>query len=221
MFVIPCKFEKEKSIIFECVQRIKDLHPEDRILIVDSSSDDKSYYKISGAIIADVNNVNYGTNAFYYAYKNFPDEEFFYCIYDSLLINKSLKQFQKNPLTVVRHFNAPPTYIGFDESGNALTDWANNQMIEYMGFELTEPYTGVMGPMFFCSRSVLSELENIGFFKILPTNKYQLCAMERILGFTLDKLNYDIIGNSLQGEMFDFFAEYDNTYVEKVNMARW
>lgn len=221
MFVIPCKFEKDKPIIFECVERIKTFHPNDKILIVDSCSDDKSYYSMSGVIIADIENLNYGTNAFYYAYKNFPEEKFFYCIYDSLLLNQSLKEFNQKPLTVIRHFKSPPTEIGFDENGISLAEWASLQMKLNMNLNIPATYTGVMGPMFFGNRTVFSNLEEIGFFNILPKNKYQLCAMERILGITLEHIGYDIIGNSIQGEMFDFFGNYENTYVEKVNMARW
>lgn len=221
MFVIPCKFQKSNPIIFECVERIKKFHPYERILIVDSNSEDKSYFSLNGVTIADIENKNYGTNAFFYAYKNFPDEKFFYCIYDSLLLNHSLEQFKQNPLTVIRHFKSPPTNIGFDENGLSLSVWANLQMKRKLGFELPGEYIGILGPMFFASRHTLSRLEDVGLFDILPANKYQLCAMERIVGHTLEKLGYDIGNNSLQGEMLDFFGDYDSTYVEKVNVARW
>jgi hypothetical protein len=221
MFVIPCKFEKTNPIIYQCVERIKKFHPNERILIVDSNSSDKSYYSISNVTIADISNENYGTNAFYYAFKNFPEEKFFYCIYDSLLLNNSLESFKKNSLTVVRHFYSPPTDIGFDENGISLNYWANDQMSKNMGFELPGSYTGVMGPMLLCKRNVISNLEELGFFNILPENKYQLCAMERIIGCALEKLGYKISENSIQGEMIDFFGNYDSTFVEKVNVARW
>lgn len=222
MFVIPCKYSEQNPIIFECVSRIKQHQPEERILIVDSASEDKGYFdRLEGVEIADIDNVNYGTNAFKYAVDNYPEEQFFYCIYDSLLLHNSLEHLKMSPLTVVRHFCSPPTGIGWDADGTSLSVWANRQMYIHMGFTLPESYVGVMGPMFMCNRHVMEDLDQIGFFSILPTNKYELCAMERILGCALTRLGYKIEENSLQGEMFDFFGQYDNTYVEKVHVARW
>jgi len=222
MFVIPCKYSEQNPIIFECVSRIKQYQPEERILIVDSASEDKSYFNcLEDVEIADINNVNYGTNAFKYALDNYPEEQFFYCIYDSLLLHNSLEHLKLNPLTVIRHFCSPPTGIGWNADGTSLSVWANRQMHVHMGIGLPDTYTGVMGPMLMCDRSVLENLSDLGFFSILPTNKYELCAMERILGCALYHLGCKIEENSLQGEMVDFFGQYDNTYVEKVNMARW
>jgi hypothetical protein len=222
MFVIPCKYSEQNPIIFECVSRIRQYQSEERILIVDSASEDKSYFdRLEGVEIADINNVHYGTNAFKFAFDNYLEEQFFYCIYDSLLLNNSLKHIKTIPLTVVRHFFSPPTGIGWNSEGISLSVWANQQMNTHMGIGLPDIYTGVMGPMLMCNRSVLKDLSDLGFFSILPTNKYELCAMERILGCALSHLGYRIEESSLQGEMVDFFGQYDNTYVEKVNIARW
>ena len=44
MFIIPCKYIKS-STVFQCVQSILKYHPSEKILIVDSYSDDLEYQK--------------------------------------------------------------------------------------------------------------------------------------------------------------------------------
>ena len=44
MFVVPCKYI-EQSTIRECVDSILKYHPEEKVMIVDSFSEDDSYLK--------------------------------------------------------------------------------------------------------------------------------------------------------------------------------
>ena len=60
MFVIACKWT-EKSLILDCVNSIIKFHPEEKIVVVDSNSDNKEYFKKlpQNVIVADINNNNY------------------------------------------------------------------------------------------------------------------------------------------------------------------
>lgn len=221
MFIIPCKFDKNNPIIFECVQKIKETNPKERIIVVDSASEDKSYFKdLLGVTIYATENRNYALNAYYQVWKDYPDEDFYFCIQDSLLVNDNLAHLKDQTLVTVRHFNCPPTPIGWDADGNDLSEWANGKMGTHMGMSLPDIYVGVFGPMWFCKPEVMKALDQIGLFKILPENKYELCAMERIAGVAMMACGFDP-SNSLQGEMIDFYGDYDSSLVRKVHLARW
>lgn len=220
MFIIPCRFDPERPIIFECLDRIKKYHPGEKIVVVDSASPDKSYFdKLNGVDILDVENRYYGVNAFKYAWMRYQDQQFYYCIYDSLLLNQSIESFRKYELTTFRYFKTPPTGVGHDESGNDLSIWIDAQLRKHIGVGMPSSFTGVMGPMWMCGEDVMWDLFTTGLFDILPTSKWELCAMERIVGIVMEHRGYDPT-NSIQGEMFGFFDPYDETYVTKVNMAR-
>lgn len=223
MFIIPCRFDPERPIIFECVSRIKKYHPNDKITVVDSDSIDKSYIQtlrnVFDVIVLDVQNRNYATAGYYIGFSEYSDEEFYYMIHDSLLLNRNISHIETNDFTTVRHFRTPDTGWGWDQDGVNLSEWADIQMQLHMNMRVWNQFTGILGPMFMAKNVVIKKLIDSGFFKILPENKYHLCAMERIAGMALQHCGYDP-SNSFQGEMFDFFAKYDETYVEKVFQLR-
>lgn len=218
---MPCKFDPQRPIIFECVERIQKHHPKDSIVVVDSASEDKSYFKDlpSDVIIMDVNNKNYGTNAFYLAWLKYPNEPFYYFVYDSLFLNNNISHVEKDEFTCVRYFNTPDTGWGWNGNGESLHVWAEEQLKIHAGLDLPFPFRGIFGPMFFMSNDVMKRFIHSGFFNILSEDKFQLCGLERVAGIILQNMGIDVM-NSLQGEMTAFWGDYDETYVTKVNMAR-
>ena len=44
MFVIPCKFNPNYPFIINLVEDIRNYHPSEKIVVVDSDSEDKSYF---------------------------------------------------------------------------------------------------------------------------------------------------------------------------------
>jgi hypothetical protein len=44
MFVIPCKYTNSCPFIIELVKDIRLYHPNDKIVVIDSDSEDKSYF---------------------------------------------------------------------------------------------------------------------------------------------------------------------------------
>jgi len=226
MFIIPCRYDPQRPIIFECIDRIQKYHPDEMILVVDSASEEKLYFEAlinMGVFVVDAENINYGVNAYSIGFDMFPSEDWYYCIYDSLLLNAPLDKFKDAPFTAMRHFNTPPTGWGWDGGGISLHEWAQRELEPIamcLGKQFPESFTGILGPMWMCSNEVMHDLDFSAVFDILPQDKYQLCAMERIMGIVLQWLGYDP-SNSIQGEMFGFFDEYDETYIQKVHMARW
>ena len=110
MFVIPCKYKKESNSLLSCVNAIENLHPNEKVAVIDSASEDKSYFEDyanrENVIICDANNKNYEVGALWYAFKNFPNEKHYILIHDSLIFKKSISQFiVDDKTTVILCFN--------------------------------------------------------------------------------------------------------------------
>lgn len=223
MFIIPCKFDPERPIIFECVERIQKFHPGEEIVVVDSDSNDKTYLerleKDFSVNVIDACNRNYATAGYFIGFSAFDNHNFYYMIHDSLLLNRNINHVEYDDFTTVRHFFTPDTGWGWDQDGIILSEWSDTQMRQHMGMPVWNRFTGILGPMFMAKNDVVKSLVKSGFFNILPETKYHLCAMERIAGIALEHCGYDP-SNSLQGEMWDFFGNYDETFVEKVFQLR-
>jgi len=222
MFVIACKFSKENPIIFECVDAIKRYHPYDSICVVDSGSEDKSYFADldKSVIVIDANNKHFCLEAYKVAFETFPETKFFYNIHDSLILQKNISFVEQNDLTTVRYWSDPPVGIGFDYDGSSLAEWANFEMNLHLGYSIPGEYYGVFGPMFMCRNSVMKRLIASGFFNIKPITKFHSCATERICGIVLGKLGYDVT-NSIQGYGGEVFGQYDETNVKKIHLSRF
>lgn len=219
-FIIPCRLDPNNPIIFECVRRVQEHHPDDKILVVDSNSHDKSYFDKLGVEVLDSCNVNYGTNGHYLGWQHLRGKHpFYYFIFDSLLVNSNMSWFRNGVFVPLRHFNSPPTGMGQDRYGVNLEEWAGPQLQEHCGLEIPQYYRGVFGPMWLASGWAMNRLEATGVFNILPNDKWQACAMERLIGIAAYHAEIWMDG-SIQGEMIDFHGKYDETYFEKVSMNR-
>lgn len=212
MFVIPCRFDPERPIIFDCVNRIRAHHPDSRIVVVDSDSPDTSYLHDLDCETIDAQNRHYGPGAFKLAVDANPDVEFFYLFFDSLLVNDNLDDLRGFDLTTVRWIPHPPTGWGWnDDTGEPLDGWAKARKVR-----IPEQFDGVLGPMIAARRWVIEEAD---LFRILPTNRFEQCALERCWGIWLAEAGVDV-RRSLQGEMRGFHDAYDETRVAKVTLAR-
>jgi hypothetical protein len=222
LFVVPCRYEAARPVVFGCVESIRLHHPDARVVVVDSASEDRSYLEVCSETwavdVLDVENRNYATNAYRLAFEAFPDEDAYGCIHDSFVVHDNLDDLAGVALTTVRHFESPSTPWGWDATGVSLEVWGSAELAR-IGIGCPTRFTGVMGPMWFASQATMAALVNVGFFSILPTDKYGLCAMERIAGIVFAHLGLDP-ANSLQGKMTDFFGTFDTTRVEKVICGR-
>ncbi len=213
-WIVPVRFDPENPCVFDCVNSIREHHPDDPVLVIDSDSPDRSYMDKVDAPVIDLHNQHYAHGAFKWAYRNLPDE-FFALIFDSLMIKSNLAFLEDRPVTATRHFRQPPNSWGTDDHGYPLKTWAEDQM----GWPMPDEFVGIQGPMMFASRSVLDELDREGFWNIKIQSRFQHEGLERLTGILLARLGYDMT-NSLQGEQGGLFDHYDTTHVEKLNFAR-
>jgi hypothetical protein len=220
LFVVPCKYDPARPLVQDCVARIRRHHPDADILVVDSASDDRSYFDDLadfGVTIADIGNLHYGHGAFRHAYRQFP-ADFYFLVYDSLMVNAPLHQFESCPLTTVRHWDSNAHGWGWDQDGTDLAVWGG-EVLDRLGMRLPAAYTGIMGPMWFAQTETLAALDRVGYWDIPVNTKYEVCAMERVTGIVFEQLGYRP-GTSLQGDHTSHDAAYDETYVTKINVGR-
>jgi hypothetical protein len=192
------------------------------IIVVDSSgSKNHDYYDFCidrGVRIASINNRLYATGAHAWAFAHHPDIDFFFNIFDSLVVQSNCDEFMQRPVTAIRHWHSTQHGWGWDADGTGLEVWGGRQL-ERMGIPMPNAYHGIMGPMMFVQRSVLKKLYDIGYLFTQTTSSYLQCAMERVAGITLEFLGYSVV-DSLQGTHVTHQSPYSEEYVRKIDMAR-
>lgn len=231
-FVIPCYFDANRPVVFDCVKSIKKHQPTSDIIVVDSGSKDKSYFcvlKSQGVRIEDISNPNFDTGAYWYAYKNFLEYDFFYFLHDSTVLKKNIEHLMKQSVTSIGYFlshgGLGAVYIqeklssvvfkylrfkfglsklrhdavGFDSE--ISRSWAIQELSKTKYF-VPQLYVSLFGPMMAVHRSVLDKLHAGGLSNILPTNKVQQMTMERIFGLALGQEGYDISNGALIGNSY-------------------
>ncbi len=114
IFVIACYYDGSNNSIFECVSSIQKYYKSPRIVVIDSNSPDKSYFKKlkeKKITVYNAKNRNYDTGAYWYAYNRFKKVNFFYFLQDSVIFKKNLSKYEKKDLTTFRYF------LSFDKIG--------------------------------------------------------------------------------------------------------
>ena len=129
MFVIPCKYNPNFPFVTQLVKDIREFHPNDKIVVVDSDSTDKTYFKELeelGVIIEDVANNNWMVGAYWHTFKKYPDEDFYFFMHDSMRVKANLDYLKEKDLT---------TLMYFDRMAGNFNTWgeliSNNSKYEY------------------------------------------------------------------------------------------
>ena len=99
MFVIPCKFEKERPVIFDCVKNIR-LHNKETIVIVDSNSGDTSYglyltNTYDNVIFENAKNINYEIGALKIVFEKYNFNNYF-LLHDSMIVNCNISHIKES-----------------------------------------------------------------------------------------------------------------------------
>ena len=197
MFVIPCKYNPVLPFVIQLVDDIRKFHPDDKIVVVDSDSEDKTYLKTLsekyGAITEDIANRNWMIGAYWYAYKKYPDEDFYFFMHDSMRVKANLDYLKEKDLTILMTFNRKfGPYNGWADRINAETDYR----YEIDGL-------GCYGPIFFCKNKVMKGMLDMGTDKFLPTNKQETHYSERAYGVFLEGQGYDLRECNMYGDVLN------------------
>lgn len=195
LYVIPCKIITLNHLDYlkKCVKSISDLmENDDKILIVDSDSKIKDHFNISSEkiIVADIKNKNYEAGALLYAYKNF-DFKRFLLIHDSCELKENIKKLDGN----IYVYNYVYDWFGCEDIHVEST-------IKYLyktkWFKIPEEFITIVGSIFFAKKTILDIIYKNGIENLLPQNKIDSCAFERIFGIILTKEGYkdEIVNNN-------------------------
>jgi hypothetical protein len=196
MFVIPCKYNKEKSQIQECIELIKIHHPEEKIVVVDSFSDDITYIKdiskIPNVVILEKQNKNYIIGALWKAYEAFPDEHHYILIHDSMVINKPLTKFLQDDQTYsFLYFIQEPQ----SRDQPVIDRFVGPNYIHNPG----DPMVGIFGTACILKSDLMKKFINNNLHKtFLPTNKDECMVSERAIGVLFSLEGIDFIKNSVE-----------------------
>ena len=193
MFVIPCKYNNNFNFIQNLVKSIREYHPTEKIVVVDSSSEDKSYLSELiqyDVIVEDIDNKNWMVGAYWHVYKKYNDEDFYYFMHDSMIVKGNLDYLKSKDLTTMCYFTRYPQF----------NVWSN--LVEsVLGIEYNHNGFGCYGPIFFCKNHVMKNLLDLGVDKLLPINKSETGICEGMYGFLFEYLGYDLKECALFGDV--------------------
>lgn len=196
MFVIPCKYVKDTSQIKVCVESIAAHHPEEKIVVVDSFSDDMSYVedisKIPNVLVLEKQNQNYVIGALWKAYEAFPEEHHYVLVHDSMVINKPLTKFLQDEQSYsFVYFVQEP-----EPSHQPIID-------KFVGPDYSHtpgrPMVGMFGSTCIIKNDLIKKfVKNNVHQTFLPTNKEEDQASERAIGVLFSLEGVDFIKNSVE-----------------------
>jgi hypothetical protein len=196
MFVIPCKYNPTFPFIIQLIKDIRKFHPEEKIVVVDSDSDDKSYFEIIkeyDVIVEDVKNKNWMVGAYWHAFKKFPKEDFYFFMHDSMRVKDNLDYLKEKKITILMHFN---------RNGGNFNTWGKriNNETEY---NYKYDGLGCFGPIFFCQNEIMEKMLKMGVDKLLPNSKQETGYCEGCYGFFIEDQGFNLIECSLFGDVFE------------------
>jgi hypothetical protein len=180
------------------VKSIRDYHKDEMIIIVDSSSGDKSYFdlvKHYNVIIEDINNNNWCVGAFWHSYLKYPDEEYYYFLHDSMIIKNSLDEFKNKDLVILATFSR--------QVSSTFNHWNYRIEKETNYKNITNEGNGCYGPLFFCKNKVIKSLYDNGANNLLPSCKAEIGYMEGAFGVFFEQEGYNLRECSLYGDILE------------------
>lgn len=201
MFIISCKYNKTSNYVINLCQQIRNFHSNELIMVVDSDSDDKSYFdelKKYNVIIDDAKNKNWMIGAYWRGYKKFPNEHYYFCFHDSMKVKANLDYLKEKPLNLIATFDRIPD--------SAFVAW--NYRIEH---DTTYDYSmvkktkgrGCYGPIFMCNNDIMTSMFNHGVHKILPNNKSETGCLEGLYGLIFELEGFDLDDCSMYGDILE------------------
>lgn len=187
--VSKCESDIHKKDLFCCIESIQKFHPNDKIVVIDSCSPDKSHFtdlEMKNVIVCDISNKNYETGGMWHTYKNFYDEKYVF-LQDSMYLTDSIEKYKNLDFKPINLCN------DWDHTNSDHRMWVREKLKLTKYKYLDSGFKMIQFNSFLISRSILDILHQNGISNILPKNKSQSESMERLLGivFTHENISND------------------------------
>lgn len=204
-FKVPNKFPYtgSSSNIEDVVIACKEHMPNEKIVVVDGNSEDKSYYSLLNDVDIIEGNENYEIGAVWKAYEKYPNEEYYMLLQDTTIPVTNLTNYYPKSDKEITSF-----FYSNDYESNQIgeQEWCIKNMslcdIPYK----SHGFKTFLFNLFLCKNDFLSELKQKSFDKILPTNKTGSACMENLLGMVAVQLGYSV--NYIFGHIKETYNEF-------------
>ena len=167
------------------IESIQKYHPNDKIVVVDSCSTDKSHFsdlEMKNITVCDISNKNYESGGMWHVYKNFYDEKYVF-LQDSMHLLDSIEKYKSLDFKPINFCN------GWESATSEEKGWVKEKLKSTKYEYLDDGFKMIQFNSFMISRSVLDILNQNGISNILPTKKSESQAMERLLGIVFTHEN--------------------------------
>lgn len=217
MFCFSCKYF-DGSPVKQTVDAILTHHPDEKIVIVDSMSDDKSYYEIflnyDNVDILDNCNPYRVPGAFYQTLKKYPDEPYYINLQDCVIVKKSWQKFIDNEAE----------FISLAFFGDTVHEHGRHEY-EYMKKVFTDTgypipncgqgFNACFGPMYIIKNSLAKKFYNSGILaNMQSTCKVEDETGERIFGILATLEGYNPAEYNMEGDIMSRWGEMVNDGME-------
>lgn len=214
----------QNSLINQYVDSILKYHPDDKIVITDSQSENKSYYKqyidCENIIILDNINKNRQVGSFEIIYDHFPNESYYVMIHDSLFFKKSIQKFLDSSEEFISFMYFPETFN--NETKNFCVNVFDNTpyQVPNVGTQINASF----GPLFIIKNSLIKKIkDNNLLIKLKSNSKSEDQYFERIIGIWAEQEGYSPEKNNIEGNCLSRWGEIvsDNLeYFTKIFLTR-
>jgi hypothetical protein len=217
MFLFSCKYFSG-SPVKQTVDSILTHHPDEKIVIVDSMSDDKSYYQMfsnyDNVDILDNCNPYRVPGAFYQTVKKYPNEPYYINLQDSLMVKKSWQKFIDDPVEFI-------SLAYFHESilpGDSHEYQYMKKVFSGTGYNVPnpmDPFNVCFGPVYIIKNSLAMKFYNCGLLE----NMKSTCKMhdetgERIFGYLAMVEGFDPEKYNMEGEILSQWNKMVNDQMD-------
>ena len=214
MFCFSCKYIPQ-SPIKECVESISKFHPNEKIVIVDSQSEDKSYYQLfsdnENVDILDECNPYRVPGALWETYKKYPNEPYYIFIQDSFILKKSLDEYLSSNDKFI-------SFMYFPENAGAEGYDIIQQVLSKTTYKVPEPSDqiyGVFGPLFIIKNELMVKFKKCGLMDALKaTTKHECKSCERIFGICSEQEGYSPKDFNIEGNYLERHNEVNEDKIE-------
>jgi len=229
MFVIPCKYDPRSPIV-DSIKSITEIHPKEKVILVDSGSEDKSYYKeiekYNNVEILDTSNSYRLIGALKHTYEKYPNEDYYVLMHDSVSLKKSIQNFidSLDKIKVFMHFSSPLATLNDLDSDikKEYLEWMENifKKIDYpnnIDDYFSNNFYGIFGTMGIYSNSFTNTLYNKGVLEHVKSETFSHGQFsERVIGYICKCEDIDI-SNSIDG---DALLKWDNIKSDNLEYLR-